>query len=81
MNEMAMHLGNMVAETATRRAIENSHGPYSWQRIEPSTEKQGFHFRIADCNDDIVAVCYNKEAAEEATCLLNSGAKIPYRLR
>ena len=78
MNEMAMHLGSMIAETAKHRAIENSHGPYSWQRIEPSTEKQGFHFRIADSNDDIVAFRLNQADTEEATHLLNSGTKVPY---
>lgn len=80
MNEMAMHLGNLIAENATRRAIENSHGPYSFQRIEPSTERQGFHFRITDCNDDIVAVRHSQDDAEEATRLLNSGTKVLYRL-
>ena len=77
---MAMHLGNLIAETATRRAAEGSHGPYTWQRIDPSTEKQGFHFSIDDCNDDIVAVRHNQSDAEEAVALLNSGTKVPFRL-
>ncbi len=73
MNEMAMHLGQLIADNATCRAVEGSHGSYSWQRIEPSREKQGFHFRIADCNDDIVAFRLSQEDAEKATALLNSG--------
>lgn len=73
-------LVKLITDNATRRAIEGSHGPYSWERIEPSVEKQGFHFRIADCNDNIVAFRLSQEEAEKATVLLNSGIKVPFDL-
>ena len=81
MNEMAIHLVQLIADNATRRALEGSHGPYSFERIEPSTEKQGFHFRVADCNDNIVAFRLSQREAEKATALLNSGTKVPFELK
>ena len=80
MNELAKHLGQLIADNARRRAEEGSRGPYTLARIEPSSEKQGFHFRIADCNDDIVAFRLSQEEAEKATALLNSGSKVPFGL-
>lgn len=70
----------IIADNAKRRAVEGSHGPYCWERIEPSTQKQGFHFRVADCNDNIIAFRLNQEEAEKATALLNSGIKVPFDL-
>ena len=72
---MAMHLGELIAENATRRAIEGSRDPYSWERID--SPKDGVNFRIADCNDDRVATRYSQEEAERAVALLNSGVKVP----
>ncbi len=73
--EMAEELGRIIKENAECRAVEGSHGPYSWERIDSSID--GVNYRISDANDDRVATRYTKEDAKHAVELLNRGVKVP----